>query len=152
MRSAVAGLVSAQEQQGFRNALLEELYQALDPQREQYRHPNFYARADLLRRFERLVEVQGLARHSIAELAQALGVGRRTLELAFRDYLGLSPARYVAVLRLNAMRRELLGATEDTLHVADLAQRHGIAHLGRFAGEYRRMFGELPSQTLRRAR
>jgi AraC-like DNA-binding protein len=56
------------------------------------------------------------------------------------------------VLRLNAMRRELLGATEETLRVADLAQRHGIAHLGRFAGEYRRMFGELPSQTLRRAR
>ncbi len=150
MRSAVDGLVSTQEQQTFRGALMEELYQALDPQRDQHRHPSFQDRADLLRRFERLVDEQGPERRSIAELAQALGVGRRTLELTLHDYLGLSPARYAAVLRLNAMRRELLRASADTLRVADLAQRYGIVHLGRFAGEYRTMFGELPSQTLHR--
>jgi AraC family ethanolamine operon transcriptional activator len=150
MRSAVDGLVSTPEQQTFRDGLMEELYQALDPQRDQHRHPNFQDRVDLLRRFERLVDEQGPERPSIAELAQALGVGRRTLEIAFHDYLGLSPARYAAVLRLNAMRRELLRASADTLRVADLAQRYGIVHLGRFAGEYRTMFGELPSQTLHR--
>jgi AraC family ethanolamine operon transcriptional activator len=149
MRAAVEGLVGGHEQQRFRDALIEELYQALDPRRDQGRHPSFYARADLLRRFERLVDEEGPERRSIAELAEALGVGRRTLELAFQDYLGLSPARYVAVLRLNAMRRELLRASADTLRVADLAECHGIAHLGRFAGEYRKMFGEHPRDTLR---
>jgi len=150
MRAAVDGLVSTPEQKRFRGALIEELYQALSPKWDQGRHPNFYDRADLLRRFERLVDEQGPERRSIAELAQTLGVRRRTLELAFHDYLGLSPARYAAVLRLNAMRRELLRASADTLRVADLAQRYGIAHLGRFAGDYRKMFGELPSQTLHR--
>jgi AraC family ethanolamine operon transcriptional activator len=149
MRAAVDGLMSAEARQTFRDALIEELYQSLDPRRDQYRHPSFYERADLLRRFERLVDEQGPERCSIAELAQTLGVARRTLELAFHDYLGLSPARYVAVLRLNAMRRELLRASADTLRVADLAERHGIAHLGRFAGEFRKMFGEHPKDTLR---
>jgi AraC family ethanolamine operon transcriptional activator len=152
MRSALDGLVSTREQHAFRDSLLDELYPALDPQREQCRHANFYDRANLLRRFEQLVDAQGAARCSIAELAQALGVARRTLELAFRDHLGVSPARYVAVLRLNAMRRELLSASEDNLCVAELARRHGVIHLGRFASVYRQMFGELPCQTLRRAR
>jgi AraC family ethanolamine operon transcriptional activator len=151
MRTTVDGRVHAQEQHAFRDALLEELYQAIDPQLNQCRRANFCERADLLRRFERLVDAQEAQRHSIAELARALGVGRRTLEEAFRDYVGLSPARYVAVLRLNAMRRELLNASEDNLRVADLAARYGVVHLGRFAGDYRQMFGELPSQTLRRA-
>jgi AraC family ethanolamine operon transcriptional activator len=117
----------------------------MDPQRKQCRCANFHDRTDLVRRLERLVDAQGAERLSIAELAQALGIGRRTLEEAFRDYVGLSPARYVAVLRLNAMRRELLNASEDNLRVADLAERYGVVHVGHFAGDYRQMFGELPS-------
>lgn len=152
MHSAVGGLVSTQEQRAFRDALLEELYQAMETQRNQCRHANFRDRAELLRRFEQLVDEQGAERPSIAGLAQALGVARRTLELSFSDYLGLTPARYVAVLRLNAMRRELLSASEDNLRVADLARRYGVVHLGRFAGLYQQMFGELPSQTLRSSR
>ena len=56
------------------------------------------------------------------ELVRALGVACRTLELAFRDYIGLSPARYLAVLRLNAVHRELLNACEDNQRVADLTR------------------------------
>jgi AraC family ethanolamine operon transcriptional activator len=36
--------------------------------------------------------------------------------------------------------------------VADVLTRHGIWEFGRFAGRYYRHFGELPSQTLSRAR
>jgi AraC-like DNA-binding protein len=39
-----------------------------------------------------------------------------------------------------------------TPSVSDAATAAGIAHLGRFATEYRRRFGELPSQTLVRGR
>jgi AraC family ethanolamine operon transcriptional activator len=151
MRFALDGLASTQAQHAFRDTLLEELYQTLSLQRGHCRHPNFSERANLVRRFERLAEAQYGERRSIADLALSLGVARRTLELAFRDYIGLSPARYLSVLRLNAMHRELLKASEDNLRVADLAARFGIVHLGRFASDYRHMFGELPSQTLRRA-
>jgi AraC family ethanolamine operon transcriptional activator len=150
--SALDGHVSPQKEQAFRDALLEELYQALDPDRKKSRCANFYDRAELVRRFERLIESQGVNKYSVAELAKTLGVGRRTLEQVFSDYVGLSPARYITMMRLNAIRRELLNACEDNLSVAELAERNGIVHLGRFAADYRRMFGELPSQTLRRAR
>jgi AraC family ethanolamine operon transcriptional activator len=152
MRFALDGLVSAQAQHAFRDTLFEELYQTLGLHGGRCRHPSFSERANLVRRFERLVDARGEDRPSIPELALALGLGRRTLELAFRDYIGLSPARYLAVLRLNAVHRELLNACEDNQRVADLAARHGISHLGRFAGDYRKMFGELPSDTLRRVR
>jgi AraC family ethanolamine operon transcriptional activator len=152
MRVALGGHVSAQAQHAFRDTLLEELYQTLGQQGGRCRHPNFSERANLVRRFEQLADAQGGKRRSIGELARALGVARRTLELAFRDYIGLSPARYLVVSRLNAVHRELLNACEDNQRVVDLAARHGISHLGRFASDYRQMFGELPSQTLGRAR
>jgi hypothetical protein len=72
-------------------------------------------------------------------------VSRRALELAFHDHLGPTPARFIAVLRLNAMRRELIGASEGNLRVADLAKRCGIICVGRFAGRYQRMFVGLTS-------
>jgi len=36
--------------------------------------------------------------------------------------------------------------------VKEIAIEHGFVELGRFAGDYRRMFGELPSETLQRQR
>ncbi|MBE1043174.1 helix-turn-helix domain-containing protein, partial [Escherichia coli] len=35
-------------------------------------------------------------------------------------------------------------------NLTELALDFGFAHLGRFAEQYRRQFGELPSETLRR--
>ena len=51
--------------------------------------------------------------------------------------------------RLNLVRRVLreLGPADTT--VSRVAGRHGFTELGRFAGEYRALFGESPSETLR---
>ncbi len=78
------------------------------------------------------------------ELAVSLGVSRRALEQAFRSALGVSPSRYLRGVRLNRARRAL---RRDRLSVTEAALDHGFAHLGRFAADYRRLFGELPSQT-----
>jgi hypothetical protein len=58
--------------------------------------------------------------------------GRRTLELAFQDDLGVSLARYVAVLRLNATRRDRLSASEDNLCVAEPRPRSLMHHVERY--------------------
>jgi hypothetical protein len=42
----------------------------------------------------------------------------------------------------------LVQASDASGGVGAVASRWGIRHLGRFAGEYRKMFGELPSRTL----
>ena len=49
---------------------------------------------------------------------------------------------------MNAARRELRDASPGSTTVTRVATRWGFTELGRFAGEYRAMFGELPSETL----
>jgi AraC family transcriptional regulator, ethanolamine operon transcriptional activator len=88
---------------------------------------------------------------SIADLCGALHVSPRTLHEAFREHLGTTPKAYLKVLRLNAARHDLLdgGAAK---RVTDAALDWGFLHFGWFARDYRRLFGETPSQTLQRGR
>lgn len=81
------------------------------------------------------------------DLCRELGVSERTLRLAFRERYGLGPMTYFKCLRLNAVRARLK-ATPD-LAIAEVAQAFGFHHLGNFAADFRRQFGELPSQTQR---
>jgi transcriptional regulator GlxA family with amidase domain len=86
---------------------------------------------------------------TIARLCAALGVSERTLHEAFRRHLDATPKAYAKTLRLNAARRDLLrGAAER--RVTDVALDWGFAHFGWFSQDYRRLFGETPSQTLHR--
>jgi AraC family ethanolamine operon transcriptional activator len=83
---------------------------------------------------------------SLLELCRELGVSERTLHYAFQQVRGLSPMAYCRALRLNAVRQELKAAA-DTATVQAIAQRWGFWHPAEFAAAYRRLFGELPSQT-----
>ncbi|MEV1292727.1 AraC family transcriptional regulator [Pseudonocardia sp. NPDC049635] len=88
---------------------------------------------------------------SVGELARAAGVGERALHLAFRRYLGTTPAAYLRQVRLERAHADLVaGRPEDGTTVTDIALLHGFAHGGRFAAAYRRRFGEPPSVTLQR--
>ncbi|MEO8040099.1 MAG: helix-turn-helix domain-containing protein [Betaproteobacteria bacterium] len=88
---------------------------------------------------------------SIAELCEAVGCSRRTLQYAFESVFGVNPVSYIRAVRLNGARRDLKSADRAT-SVQETAARWGFWHLPRFAGAYARMFGELPSATLRAAR
>ncbi|NDY90058.1 helix-turn-helix domain-containing protein [Ideonella livida] len=87
--------------------------------------------------------------HTVADLCQALGVSRRTLQAAFQKVLGLAPACWLRSQRLAGAHRAL--RSEATRSVAEAATQWGFWHLGLFARDYRRQFGRLPSQDLRRA-
>jgi AraC family ethanolamine operon transcriptional activator len=84
---------------------------------------------------------------SLLDLCRELGVSERTLHYAFQEVRGLSPMAYFRACRLNAVRQELKTAP-DTATVHEIARRWGFWHTGEFAADYRRLFGELPSQTL----
>lgn len=86
----------------------------------------------------------------VSGLASQVGVSRRTLENAFQDGIGVSPAAYIKATRLQALNRHLLEATGTELSVASICHQHGFSHLGQLASDYRAMYGELPSLTLRR--
>ncbi len=85
---------------------------------------------------------------SVADVCRALGVSRRTLQYCFEDVLQINPIAYIRAVRLNAVRRDLKQADPGQDTVSDIAARWGFWHLGHFAADYRRMFGETPSATL----
>ncbi|MET8685586.1 AraC family transcriptional regulator [Streptomyces sp. NPDC004732] len=94
------------------------------------------------------IEANLAERISLDDVAGAAGCSPRTLTSAFRDGLGISPMSYARNLRLDRIREDLL-ATGDP--VGTVAYRWGVSHLGRFAGEYRDRFAELPSDTAHRS-
>lgn len=85
---------------------------------------------------------------TIAQWCRALGVSRRTLQYCFEDTWQMAPKTWLNTLRLNAVRRELKTAESVTA----AATRFGFYHFGHFAQHYLALFGERPSQTLRRHR
>lgn len=85
----------------------------------------------------------------ISTLCRYCGVSRRELEYAFRTTLDTSPAEHLKLLRLNAIRRELRHPDSLMRTITEIAYRHGVRHLGRFSQEYRKVFGETPSETCR---
>lgn len=89
---------------------------------------------------------------TVVELCSALKISRRTLQTCFHDMLGMSPHQYLRTLRLNGLRRDLRTAIAATTSVQAVAARWGFWHLSSCAADYRRLFGELPSATLRATR
>lgn len=80
-------------------------------------------------------------------LAHVAGVSLRSLFLGFQRYRGVSPMRLLREMRLHRAHEALLQAERGT-RVTDVALRWGFSHLGRFGGDYTRVFGETPRQTL----
>lgn len=107
------------------------------------------SRSGIVRRAQERIE-EGGAGIGLHDLADAAGVSPRTLHNVFREQFGISPKRFLRVRLLNAARCELRRADPDSVRVTDVAARLGIWEWGRFARDYHALFGELPSETLRR--
>ena len=86
---------------------------------------------------------------SRADLCAAAGVSARSLSRAFERLYGVGPMTFVKQRRLEAAQRLLLATEPMERPVTDVAMECGLYHLGRFSVEYRRAFGESPSDTLR---
>lgn len=86
---------------------------------------------------------------TVEDLCRVLNVSRRTLQYSFQEILQLNPVSYLRAMRLNGVRRMLKLTGEQRQSVQDIAAHWGFWHLSHFAKDYRRMFGELPSETLR---
>lgn len=87
----------------------------------------------------------------VDELCERLHVTRRTLQNHFNSVLGMAPKDYLKRVRLNAVRRALQHGSDPARSVHDIAMQWGFWHLSHFSHDYRELFGELPSSTLRRA-
>jgi len=87
---------------------------------------------------------------TIADLCGAVRASERTLHEAFREHFDTTPKAYLKTLRLNAAHHDLRAGAKT--RVTDVALDWGFLHFGWFSQDYRRLFGETPSQTLHRGR
>ena len=87
---------------------------------------------------------------SLADLSTHSGLPIRTLSRNFKKYLGMTPMQFLRARRFEAVHSELTRGTEETHSVTNTAMRYGFGHLGKFSAEYRKIFHELPSETLKR--
>jgi AraC family ethanolamine operon transcriptional activator len=87
---------------------------------------------------------------SVPQFAADLKINQRSLELAFREFLGITPRQYLVYRRLHGVHGQLRQLPPGSHGVTQVAARWGFSELGRFAGEYKNLFGELPSATLNR--
>jgi len=111
--------------------------------------PTFGARALALQRAIPYIEDHRDRPLTVREVCSAARVSWRTLDYAFREQFGVTPKAYLTALRLDGVRRELV-PRQGPVKVADVANRWGFWHMGQLAADYRKQFGELPSETLRR--
>lgn len=82
---------------------------------------------------------------SISDLCQACNVSERTLQYTFRQHYQCSPKQYIQARRLHAVRKERLAHPHKPIR--EIASNWGFWHMGQFAADYRKLFGETPSQT-----
>jgi AraC family ethanolamine operon transcriptional activator len=87
---------------------------------------------------------------TVEDLVIATKVSERTLRSIFCEVFGMPPLRYLRLRRLHQSRKSLSNVSSPETTVAAIAAKYGFWDFGRFARDYRHVFGELPSQTLRR--
>src|SRR4051812_39318914 len=88
----------------------------------------------------------------INDLCKALDVSYRKLYAALMLTRGESPSFYLKRRRLVMAHQVLSNAGSEALMVKTVALDHGFWHFGNFSQDYRKLFGETPSETLALAR
>ena len=102
--------------------------------------------------FERLLNhIESNLKQDITmdQLAAIGGKSVRTLYSLFERKTGLTPRLYIRQRRLEKVRECLRNPGSNMRNVTEVALDYGFLHLGHFSENYKNMFGELPSDTLR---
>lgn len=111
--------------------------------------PRSFNKANKWKRIENFLEEFHESYFKIADICLATDISERTLLRLFRDRFNVSPKVYINMLRLNGLHRDLRSANTCNNKICDIANYWGFWHMGQMASDYKTMFGELPSQTLK---
>jgi len=103
----------------------------------------------IMQRFREWLDANNDRAVYLEEVCTALSVSAPTLRRCCDEHLGMSPMHYLWLRRMNLARQELQQRHSRT-SVTATAMNFGFWHLGRFADEYRSLFGEPPAATLAR--
>jgi AraC family transcriptional regulator, ethanolamine operon transcriptional activator len=109
----------------------------------------YACRSDIVKRAHDFVLARPEQPISILDLCERLRVSRRTIQNSFQSVTQMNPLSYLRAVRLAQVRRLLTTTSPSEVPVREAAMRWGFSNLGHFAGDYKSLFGELPSQTQR---
>ena len=102
-----------------------------------------------LRRAEEFIAANLTDPPTLPEIVRVADVSASTLTRSFRRKYGVSPIAFMKQRRLEMARGQLLTSRDQGKTVTAIAMEYGFYHLGQFAVDYRKMFGESPSDTQR---
>ena len=134
------------------DSLMRALIQALRPEHatgSQFGRPRL-SRAAVLRKVLAILDERRGEPIYAGELATEVDVSQATLQRIFVDLFGMPPARYLLLKRYYLARRRLREGRMSS--VTEVASSLGFWELSRFSSNYRSLFGELPSETIRAGR
>ncbi len=89
-------------------------------------------------------------RVTIEQLIEEVDIRGRQFHGAFKSNYGFTPKKYLQNLRLNAVRKELLLADPENTKISDIAFKYDFIHMSHFGETYKKMFGQMPSETLQK--
>ena len=144
--NARGGRAAAISQSGLYDFILHGLIQVVDAGLAAGRAelPRPARRADLVVKARELMLASLQSNLTADQIAQTLNVSYRVLNYAFHDSLGVSPYQYFMTQRLHEVRRQLKNSDAT---VTEACMNCGFSTPSRLARQYRRLFGELPSET-----
>ncbi len=85
---------------------------------------------------------------TIQNIVERFNISYKTLQNSFKSLFGFTPKSFITLLKLNRAHEDLQRCDTQITNVSDIAIKWGFTHFGRFAKEYRSLFGVLPSETL----
>jgi len=112
--------------------------------------PKPFRRYSIIRKAEEIGRLYLDKPLTLKQLCQELETSSSALSYGFQEIFGLSPMAYIKIQRLNGVRRTLKNADPQTKMVMQVAHQWGFWSAGHFSRDYQKMFGELPSETLRK--
>jgi AraC-like DNA-binding protein len=133
-------------EQSLTQALVDCLHSksVREPTLTQHRHQT------TVQRFNAIIRADPARPLYMMEVARAVGVSVRSLSMCCQEHLGMSPKKYLALRRMHLARQALVAADRRKTSVTDIATQYGFWQFGRFAMDYKAIFGESPSVTLHR--
>ncbi len=108
-------------------------------------------RLNIIQEIDDYLEANQVVPLTVRDLCKIVQVSERTLQYNFRSLIGITPQTYLKAIYLNRVRKGLYAETSEDKCISDIANKWGFWHMGQFAADYRRLFGELPSETLHRS-
>ena len=114
------------------------------------RKRQFQQRKKVVDRVLEYVDADLSVQRSLSELCKVAEVNERTLRNCFYEQFSLSPIKFLKCRRLNIIRSALKNTDASIASINEIANHNGFWHMGQFAKDYKHLFGELPSTTLKR--